>query len=781
MNTAPKLPFVLSAKYLGPVLSLTGKITPNSQNLIYARNGTGKSFLSRAFRYLDLHGQGIGICNAARDLVSDESSDGKGEFLFTRGTQPTATAMGKLQLEKAKSNVTAQVSDDTIFHVFSDDFVQEELRERSFEINDEIENQILIASESIKLEDAREALKKAQEEEEKACKKLIEKFDQTKIAKLINKAGIHKNLTEYRKLDFEDQVIPLTTKPDLPSRNFDAILNDLDSLKALPSEPAYPEQIRPLSMNVIDLEALNASLKKITSASSISEEIKQRIESCHSFYKTGTIIIQNEGRTTCPFCRQDIIAPDPSSIIDSYIAYFADEEERHKSELRKFDEALDQKKQQVDEVEKSIAQQKARYNALKCFVPSQREVDMHDGESEVKQVLESILSYKNMIKQKANDLSTAYQFPGDDLFESSAMLDKIIEDNNTIVEDLTSAVAKADKERRSLQRTACSVYIEEFAILYWDDIDNLRALRESVQTQQNDLTQLNESSLSTDARVRVAKTFELLLREFFAEKYIFNEEGFTLHRGDYEMTRGPQRTISDGEKTIIAFCYFVACMHRKMKADSDYQKLFLVIDDPVTSLSYDYVFAIVQTLKNLSVSKQGEVSIDPSIIDGHNYVRPEFLILTHSSYFFNLSLTNKVVNNAAFVLYAENDSHKISKCDKYLAPFHQQLNDIYEIKMGKKDPDHGTGNTIRSVLEAVGRFCRPDKCKSLTEFVNFLAGEDGFRLKSVLINSVSHGSYYEEAPTPEDLRLACEETVKVVEKYAIGQLKVVRNATEANN
>ena len=61
MNTAPNPKFSISAQYLGPVFSLNGELTKNAQNLVFARNGTGKSFLSRAFRYLDLYGQGLSL------------------------------------------------------------------------------------------------------------------------------------------------------------------------------------------------------------------------------------------------------------------------------------------------------------------------------------------------------------------------------------------------------------------------------------------------------------------------------------------------------------------------------------------------------------------------------------------------------------------------------------------------------------------------------------------------------------------------------------------------
>lgn len=111
---------------------------------------------------------------------------------------------------------------------------------------------------------------------------------------------------------------------------------------------------------------------------------------------------------------------------------------------------------------------------------------------------------------------------------------------------------------------------------------------------------------------------------------------------------------------------------------------------------------------------------------------------------------------------------------RYLAPFHEQLKDVYEVAH-ENSPNHTTGNSIRSVLEAVGRFCHPDKCDSLENFVKFLAGEEQMSLKSVMTNSMSHGSYIDETPPPDDLQLACEETIAVVERLAIGQLGVIRS------
>jgi wobble nucleotide-excising tRNase len=358
-------------------------------------------------------------------------------------------------------------------------------------------------------------------------------------------------------------------------------------------------------------------------------------------------------------------------------------------------------------------------------------------------------------------------------------LNELIARNNDVCADLQSAVAKADDERRKLQRDACSVFGLEYVIEHWTSIETLRGLDQKLTELQQQLAELEKSGPSKHAKDRVAETFVLLLKEFFGDKYVFDKASFALKRGDKEMTRGPHRTLSDGEKTAIAFCYFIAAIHRRVTANSDYEKLFLVFDDPVTSMSYDYVFAIAQTLKHLNISKQGEISVNPSKIDGNKSSRPNLLVLTHSSYFFNVARANAVIKpEATFALSNNGTKHSITRMGQYVSPFEQQLEHVYRIAQGT-EPDHSTGNCIRSVIEAVGRFCRPDKTPSVQEFITFLAGEDGIPIKSTLINSMCHGTYYDETPTADDITLACKEAIVVVRRYAPGHLEILKKADKA--
>ena len=772
MSSQPSPPFKISARYLGPVFELDAELTKHAQNLIFARNSTGKSFLSRAFRYIELHQQGDDISKAAFNLVSDEAADGKGKLSLFRGTG----TLGQLSLEK-KSDTAYATANDTIFHVFSEDYVSAELRERQYKVDGEIKNEIAVDSDNIKLKEFAESFETAQRNHETAHAKLIKAFKDQKLEQLNKKAAINKQLKEYRDLYFKAH----STKPGKPEKSLSELIKDLDSLKSIPSDPNFPLPVQVPSIDQLDVAELNEQLARVTSQSSVSSKIKAKIDAHHEFFRTGAELVRTHDLAKCPFCEQSITNADPKTVIEAYIEYFEDEEERHKSALRSVLQQSETIQANLMHTKLALAEQRARYDELKAFIPSQKELSLQSSDQafdDLKQVLAGI---GKVITQKMTSLTNSLPSPTADLGQRVLALRNKIDTNNGLSERLKTAVKRADDERKALQRKACHAFDIEFLHDNWKDIEALQLLADKLETAQMQLTNLEKSGPSERARKRVADTFDILLKEFFGERYVFDKDSFALKRGDKEMARGPHRTLSDGEKTAIAFCYFIAAVHRRVAANSDYQRLFLVFDDPVTSMSYDYVFAIAQTLKNLNISKQGKVSVNPSKIDGNKSPRPNLLVLTHSSYFFNVARANAVVKpDATFSLNNLGKKHNLRPLKEYVAPFEQQLEHVYRVANGG-EPDHSTGNCIRSVLEAVGRFCRPDKTPSVQEFITFLAGEDDITIRSILINSMCHGTYYEVAPTREDISLACKEAMSVVERYAKGHIVLLSKSDKTRD
>ena len=119
---------------------------------------------------------------------------------------------------------------------------------------------------------------------------------------------------------------------------------------------------------------------------------------------------------------------------------------------------------------------------------------------------------------------------------------------------------------------------------------------------------------------------------------IFGVDNFTFHFNEtekvYEILRDKQlaHNISEGEKTVIAFAYFMASLEEKSAQNTD----IIVIDDPISSLDQQYLF-------NLSSILAQQV-INPNVKKGK-----QFFILTHNFFFFRKLILLSELNLNHFI------------------------------------------------------------------------------------------------------------------------------------
>lgn len=264
-------------------------------------------------------------------------------------------------------------------------------------------------------------------------------------------------------------------------------------------------------------------------------------------------------------------------------------------------------------------------------------------------------------------------------------------------------------------------------------------------------------------------TFEYLLGYVFGAKYTFDAARFVVQRNKSDMTRGGDRTLSEGEKSVLGFCYYLAQTHLKVAEADDYNKVFFIIDDPVSSVSFDYIYSIAQIIKSLRL-KDAELRFDSS-----PFQRPRMLILTHNDYFYNLASANNVVpKSALFQLTDNNGHHTLNQQKQFVAPHVAHMKEVFDVASASRPPNHQTANSIRCVLEGMWRFCKPDLV-DLGAFVSFASNDLGIDVKSMLLlNNLSHGAkMYTDATFETDIVVAAKEVLMIVEKLAPGQLKRV--------
>lgn len=95
--------------------------------------------------------------------------------------------------------------------------------------------------------------------------------------------------------------------------------------------------------------------------------------------------------------------------------------------------------------------------------------------------------------------------------------------------------------------------------------------------------------------------------------------------------------MSEGEKTVISFLYFIELCKGEKTAGSSPNKKIVVIDDPISSLSHIYVFNIGKLIKK-------------TFFNSSKY--EQVIVFTHSLYFFyELTHTNKVKRDMTQNLY----------------------------------------------------------------------------------------------------------------------------------
>jgi wobble nucleotide-excising tRNase len=154
--------------------------------------------------------------------------------------------------------------------------------------------------------------------------------------------------------------------------------------------------------------------------------------------------------------------------------------------------------------------------------------------------------------------------------------------------------------------------------------------------------------------------------------------------------KGDLKSLSEGEKTLISFLYYIVLLSGSETAEVDFplEKTVAVIDDPISSLSHNYVFDIASTL-------QHEVIKPP-----HGKPRArQVIVLTHNLFFLHelLNLGNK---SSVLLRVVKNTHTSVEPLDqKDLLNDYDALWQILRDARDGKVPKQAVPNTMRCILE----------------------------------------------------------------------------------
>ncbi|MBD1263231.1 AAA family ATPase [Maribacter polysiphoniae] len=734
----------IEATNLGPHINLSNSFPMSKLKIgVFANNGTGKTFLSRAFRLINNND----IEHVNKILTINQS---KGHFKLKISEQKEGTTIHKNLSIDVEKNKVAKISNDTdyIFHVFNSDYIRENIEELKFQPDGEIDGYILGKT---KIDLTNEKKKVEIISKDIIAKSTILTGAVNTGKKELDKQHINKGTSEYKFTVRNVYDGDLSHKEE---KSYEELVQSNKTLAKTPDDlPDISEIEYGLDGNF--LTDIGVLLETSYSKSEIAQTFKDKVLTKQIFIETGLALLPEkpEADTECPFCEQ-ILLNDALDLIEKYNDYLEDSEAKVYTEIKNAIKALDKFEKDILNYKSAYLQLKNEFDSNKKFIPSLADEQLLEPEqielAEDIKTLNQLLNKKlKNIEQEINEKQ--FKKPFKNIIKQISFLEANGIANNKKIGSFNTKKNNLKDEKLILNRRLCRAMYLKIRKEQKSLIEDIGKLNINKKTLQAEIAK-KESKEKVSKKDKVLQNLKSYLKVFFGNKYSVDDD-FCFKFNKHALVDNATDVLSDGEKSIVAFCYYIADVYKIVERDDDYNKLFFIIDDPISSLDFHYVYAISQTIRNLHKNLDVE--------------RVRFIVLTHNLEFMSILIRNKIIDMPLILA-----NQKLMKLSRQLVmPYEEHLRDIYGVSNGGI-PTHTTPNSVRHVLETINKFEAPDKLLQDYCDGNKILGDNEFIYS--LMHDASHGGLRnQKAYTDEMIREGCAVVIEFVKTKFKGQINQI--------
>lgn len=511
------------------------------------------------------------------------------------------------------------------------------------------------------------------------------------------------------------------------------------------------------SIKTVAQELLSRSIKPTQAIQELLNET-----ALQAWVKQG-ILLHKDKRDTCAFCRQNL----PHDIWQVLDSHFSKESSDLESSI---DSCLTSVNSEIQAIagfliltgDKFYAEEKVSFEANK----------------------KSLADCLKVYKQDLEALKTALDLRKSSLFQpvavpapkhDSAAIQKCADDINDLIVKSNGRTSSLEKDkgsaREALRLTDVASFIVD--ITYDTELTRIAGLKTEADTANKAYTDAEAEIVKLEADVsrlqgqqkderKGAERVNSFLNHFFGHDGIKLEAKDNAEKNavKFEITRDGKSAynLSEGECSLIAFCYFIAKLE---EPDSKGKDLIIYIDDPISSLDGNHIFFMFSLIESL-IAKPFKNQ------DGSNgYRYSQLFISTHNldflKYLKRLSIPKKKVPAGEgktksvddiehFMVERNGPTSNImlmpSYLKDYITEFNYLFHQIYKCRnqgaaQGAHEPFYGFGNNLRKFLEAFLFFKFPyhdDKNDAFERIKKFFGDEDATAIALVnrLNNEFSH-------------------------------------------
>ncbi|MFH7010677.1 AAA family ATPase [Flavobacterium sp. FlaQc-52] len=483
-------------------------------------------------------------------------------------------------------------------------------------------------------------------------------------------------------------------------------------------------------------------------------------------------------RTTCGFCGNTL----PKDLWDKLDAHFSKESE----ELRT---GIENQNEQILKAEENLI------SFIKLnkdqFYPS-----LHSKLEEVHIRWQAIVKlYGNNLKQIATELNNRkenifvensisdIQDTSHNILECIKEFNVLIKEHNIKTETLSTDQHNA---RQSLREATVSQFLTD--INYNAELLKIQDTETTYKKTEKELSEIRESVeklseekrfLETQAKDE-SKGAELVnqhLTHFFGHNELkLKAEGeapnvrFKIQREEKDASN-----LSEGESSLISFCYFVAKMEDELK-EADGSKLIIYIDDPISSLDSNHIFFMFSLIESIIAKpgRYGQLFISTHNLDFLKYLKK----LTIPKYKPQENSNDKA-DLKHFIIDRKNRDRTLLKSSPdylkhYITEFNYLFKQIYECALSNSatisyEYQYNFGNNMRKFLEAYLFYKYPSHKLSNDQRLRKFLNENNISITLInrVINEYSHiGEQFERGMEPVDI-----DEISKISKIIIKKIK----------
>jgi len=698
-------------------------------NIIYGRNYSGKTTISRILRAMET------------GRISDKYDN------------PECCVCVKDNGDVSQNDFTAH---NKTIRVFNDDFIKQNLKFiinqdeniQPFAIlggdNNTIEEAIRILREQLgsKIEDEETALYKDLKTLEalyKASKNAHSDAVKSLDGQIHSKAIDNPNGIKYQSEKFGDQnytTRKLQNEIEKVIKDGFTVISDEEKKQA---EDILAEKVK---LTIKELPSLTLKFEEyiqtteelLTRKIGRSDKIEDLVKSAvlNRWVKEGRNL-HKEKRKICAFCNNEI------------------SDERWQEIDRHFDEESDKLEKDIINCLTNIKQEKELITKTTGFKKNDFYKEFHPEvellSEEYLGIIEnyqtSLKSIEKQLNERKDDIlnEKILEKPDDyseKIEETRTKFEELRKKSNEYTDSLGTKQTKA-KEKLRLKE----VYDFTQDIKYTDLKSNISILKvkETEAKQKRDdkqreideiLAQITSKQKELKDESKGADKVNEYLNDFFGHNFLTlkaiefedAETGDKKYRFEIQRNNKKAHHLSEGECSLIAFCYFMA---KLQDIDTKSKKPIIWIDDPISSLDSNHIF-FIYTLINTKIF--GEDDFEQLFISTHNLEFLKFLKRLPGA-----STTKETKTKYRYLIIERIDKEATIKLmpdflREYVTEFNYLFNQIYQCSQIENVSDenytvfYNFGNNARKFLEIFLYYKYPDSTGQLDKMKTFFGDEN---------------------------------------------------------